>query len=179
MDINYPYIFPEEILSQNKFLSQNSIVSIEPIKHIPKIGLICGNIGPLDTRKRIKIPIWLGLILEKEEFCLLKNPSWFNLDWLEKKINKEKKNLALQSVPFNYLELSSIFISRKKEKIKFLLIKNSLIEELYAIRFTKIWSGMKKLQGKITAIKFDKIGSIELDSFKEILQAFLFLYFFT
>ncbi len=88
MCLDFPYVFPENFLLQNELISENSFIKIKVTKKIPKVCLINGNIGPTTSGKCSKVPLWLGLVLEKKEFCEVLNPFWFEMKWLEKKISK-------------------------------------------------------------------------------------------
>mmetsp|Transcript_45750 Transcript_45750/g.91566 ORF Transcript_45750/g.91566 Transcript_45750/m.91566 type:complete len:180 (-) Transcript_45750:2118-2657(-) len=178
MDLDCPHLFTENLFIQNELLSENALVKITITKKIPKIFLIIGEFGPFFFGKKTKVPLWVAIFLQRKAFCQISNPSWFELNWLEKKVKQEKQNLSLYSVPFNYYEIALLIFREKKKSENFIFTKISLIEELYTLRFTKLWNGIKKLKGKITALKFEKISLLELEAFKEILQTLLFLYLF-
>mmetsp|Transcript_50943 Transcript_50943/g.103573 ORF Transcript_50943/g.103573 Transcript_50943/m.103573 type:complete len:182 (-) Transcript_50943:80-625(-) len=179
MIINQDYlkIFPENCILQKEFFGENSQIKIKIIREFPKVNLIGGTFGPFSKKTTIKTFLWLGVFLEKTGFCEILNPSWFKLKWMDKNILKEKRETTLTNIPFNYIEISYIFFKKKTIHSNHSAIKMTLVEELYLIRFTKLWHGIKKIYGQINAIKFDKIGSIELETFKRVLQLILFLYF--
>lgn len=57
-----------------------------------EIELMPQSIGPLEVGKRIKVPLWAGLKLEKADAGLMKPPRWLNEQQMVKWLRMEKAN---------------------------------------------------------------------------------------
>lgn len=154
------------------FVFLENIVTVKVLKSIRKINLLSSKTGPFKKGKMVKIKFWIAILLQQLNLCKIEKPKWFEEKWLEKKINLEKNSILLQTLPFNYVEISKIF-SKNKNKI-FFLKESSLVEEIFSIRSLKLWNGIKTIKGQISALKFDKICLVEFLNLKKIIQFFLF-----
>mmetsp|Transcript_8117 Transcript_8117/g.19936 ORF Transcript_8117/g.19936 Transcript_8117/m.19936 type:complete len:136 (-) Transcript_8117:12-419(-) len=126
--------FYNDLSLQRNFLFYENLTTVLILKSFRKFNLLTLQIGPFKKGEKIKIKIWIAIILEDSNLCKIQNPNWLKTEWLEKKILLEKKTPLLQNLPYFYRELSFLSFQKKKNS-NFLFIKEiSLIEEIFSIR---------------------------------------------
>ncbi|AFP65613.1 hypothetical protein CMESO_465 (nucleomorph) [Chroomonas mesostigmatica CCMP1168] len=160
------------------FSAENLTIRVVFIRYFPLVNLIENQLGPFKKGTKAVIKIWVAIALQKTKYCLIKKPLWLTNKYLEKKIFLERNFKLLQPLPFFYLEIAHILYLRSKEI--FFQPENtiSFVEELYAVRFSKILNEIQNISGNISVLKFDKIGSIELFGIKKTIQLILFFFSF-
>lgn len=97
--------------------------------------------------RRAQVPLWVALILKAQDKCNIVPPLWLNCLSLEAKLEDEKKHPdAFSNLPWNWLEMSHIFLTRapddvadNKSKLKV------LVQDLREARLLKSKRGMKEL----------------------------------
>lgn len=165
-----------DINFQSKFFFYDNLISVKFVKPFSKVNLIGMKFGPFLKGERIKIKFWIALLLDEINFCQIQKPKWMKQNWLEKKVSLEKKTNNLHKIHYNYIEICNTFM---KYKLNFFHFKEiSLIEELFSIRSSKLWNGIKTITNQVNALKFDKICSIEFLNFKKIIQFLLYFLIF-
>ena len=97
-------------------------------------------------------------------------PTWLSPKWLKKKIFMEIDQEDLQMIPRNYIELSYMFYKNNKRFLKSVPFQNTLIEEFFSIRNSKLKMGLILLKIPIRAFRLENIGEVELINYKKILQ---------
>nr|UXY87213.1 DNA replication complex gins protein psf2 [Cryptomonas sp.] len=158
-----------EMVMQLEFFSEEILVEIRFLKNISNINLLVNDFCFLKKNHTIKINLWIAIVLKNAELCEIIKPKWLSSKWLKKKIYLEKKFHILQDIPYNYVEMASIFHKRIDKTLKYPDLTINLVEKLYSIRFHKIWTGLISLTDNIDVIKLDKISSVELYSIKTII----------
>mmetsp|Transcript_41145 Transcript_41145/g.102924 ORF Transcript_41145/g.102924 Transcript_41145/m.102924 type:complete len:179 (+) Transcript_41145:10-546(+) len=171
--------FYNDLNLQKNFLFYENLITVIVLKSFDRLNLLTFQMGPFKKGEKIKIKIWIAIILDDSNLCKLQNPSWLKTEWLEKKIFLEKKSPLLQNLPYFYRELGFLSFRRKKTRNFFFIKEISLIEEIFSIRSLKLWNGIQIIKNKINALKLDKIGATEFLNIKKTIQFFLyFLSFF-
>lgn len=78
---------PEEV----EFLAENEIVSILPSFTSSEYNLISGDVGPFRAGLPVNVPLWMAIILKKQNTCRIIPPDWMDVEKLEQ-IKENEKN---------------------------------------------------------------------------------------
>jgi GINS complex subunit 2 len=97
--------------------------------------------------RREKVPIWIALILKSQDKCNIVPPKWLNLVYLKEKYDEEIKfPLKFSSLPWNWLEISKVLLSRASDDLSDPSHQlRSIIQDLREIRLVKSRKGLKEL----------------------------------
>lgn len=97
--------------------------------------------------RREKVPIWVALILKSQDKCNIVPPKWLNLVYLKEKYDEEIKfPLKFSSLPWNWLEISKVLLSRASDDLSDPSHQlRSIIQDLREIRLVKSRKGLKEL----------------------------------
>ncbi|RLV94267.1 DNA replication complex GINS protein PSF2 [Spathaspora sp. JA1] len=136
-------LMPSEI----NFLAENETVTILPRYSMKKIELIGTPIPPLRAMRRERVPLWVALTLKSQDKCNIVPPKWLNLAYLKEKHEEElRKPNQFSDLPWNWLEISKILLSRASDDLSDPSHQlRSVIQDLREIRLVKSRKGLKEL----------------------------------
>ena len=167
--------FIEDVM-RLEFLAEEVKINIKFLKNFPNFSLLTDELKNIKKNSVQKVSIWIAISLKNFKFVKIIKPKWLEINWLKKKILKEKLKKNLQKVPYNYIELTFIFYKKVKDILEFPDEVLNLVEILFQIRLTKTWKGLRNIKKNEKLIKLHNIASIELYSLKNCIL-FLFQIF--
>ncbi|EAY06994.1 Partner of SLD five, PSF2 family protein [Trichomonas vaginalis G3] len=170
MDLNWT---PEEL---SFIAEQETTIKITPNFNLDKMDFISGSFGSFRAGHQIKVPLWLGLHLNKKDACTLHPPSWLTISILKQLIAREKENKeALGKVPSHYIEVAFAFFNSERSNIVEPDLVRSLIEDLWTLRIEKIRSIFTKKAENLTELYFtcENITKMEVHMFREPISAII------
>ncbi|KAG5421939.1 PSF2 [Candida metapsilosis] len=129
------------------FLAENDLITILPRYSIKKINLIGATVPNLRAMRREKVPLWVALILKAQDKCNIVPPKWLNVNYLKEKYDDEiRKPTQFSDLPWNWLELSKILLTKAADDLPDSVSDlRSIIQDLREIRLIKSRKGLKEL----------------------------------
>lgn len=110
--------FPSELKrtftsSEMMFVAENDLIEvISKVRTNEKLLLITTDLPKLRLMASYKIPIWLAVILRKQNKITVTPPNWLTEKYFIKKYNEELENPSnFAKMPDKWLEISKIFLS--------------------------------------------------------------------
>jgi GINS complex subunit 2 len=155
------FLIREDIM-RIEFLSEEVKITVKFLKNISNLTLLSAELKHIKKNTIKKINIWISLLLMDLKFIKIIKPTWLEINWLKKKIHREKEKKYLQKIPFNYIELTFILYKKAKEIFDYSDEILILVEILFQIRLSKIWKELKDIKKDIKLIKLQNIASTEL-----------------
>merc|ERR1712113_1372285 len=79
LEYNYSNIFSYNEL---EFYAEDELVEILPRFSLPNKGLLrllSGTYGPFCISKKIKVPFWVAILLQKDDKCTIIEPLWMDI----------------------------------------------------------------------------------------------------
>ncbi|KAI5966290.1 PSF2 [Candida pseudojiufengensis] len=112
-----------------------------------KIDLIGTRIPNLRAMRREKVPLWVALILKNQDKCNIVPPKWLNVIYLKEKYEEEiKKPTQFSDIPWNWLEMSKILLSKAPDDLQDSSHDiRSILQDLREVRLIKSRKGLKEL----------------------------------
>ncbi|KAI5954807.1 PSF2 [Candida theae] len=101
----------------------------------------------LRAMRREKVPLWVALILKAQGKCNIVPPKWLNVNYLKEKYDDEiRKPAQFSDLPWNWLELSKILLTKAPDDLPDAVSDlRSIIQDLREIRLIKSRKGLKEL----------------------------------
>ncbi|KNB45694.1 DNA replication complex GINS protein [Blastocystis sp. subtype 4] len=108
-----------------------------------KLEMICGEYGPFEPLERAKVPLWLALILKRNNKCRVVMPDWMSPDNLRKSLEADrntdiKSNYSLVELPEHYIEISRLLLESCEDDIQDVREVRSLIDTLIKVRENRL-----------------------------------------
>lgn len=155
-------LLPAEI----EFLAENQLIKIQPSQRMDRLKLISGNYGPFKPPLSKQVPLWLALTLKKKGKCKVQPPEWLNCDFLQEKLDEERRNPnGFSELPFHWLETIQLLLDHARDDMRHADQLQSLVKDLQDSRQAKIRVGLKKsLDG--VALDATNLGCMEVNELK-------------
>ena len=80
------------LASEINFLAENELVEVQPRVAMDTLPLIGTNLPKLRINQKVSIPIWLAIILKKQNKISLVPPPWLSRSYLKRKYEEEVAN---------------------------------------------------------------------------------------
>lgn len=161
--------------TETNFIAEETIVTIIPNFDHPKMRLISGNFGPLESGLPCRVPLWLALTLRKRGKCTIGIPDWMSFASLTEFVQNESASQVLSGVPFFYLEVAQLLLHHAKEDIKDWELVSSKLQDLENIRKDRLRLGALSIadtvnQGQPVVIaKLNNVAAMEIVAIRDLL----------
>ncbi|ODV57859.1 DNA replication protein PSF2 [Ascoidea rubescens DSM 1968] len=154
------------LASEINFLAENELVDVLPKTSMDSLPLIGTNLPKLRINQKVSIPIWLAIILKKQNKINLIPPNWLSINYLKQKYEEELKNKdKFSEMPWFWLEFSKMFLIHfKDDLIDPSYSIRSIIQDLREIRLIKIRSGFKELNE--SNLTFNNLSLMEINEIR-------------
>ncbi|KAI8348867.1 Psf2-domain-containing protein [Blakeslea trispora] len=139
-----PSFTPGEI----EFIAGSEIISIIPKVKMPRLQFIQGAFGPFLPPLAAKVPVWLALLMKKNNKCSILCPEWLNIDYLKKRHEEEEKEDEFSKLPFHYMELSQMLLETAEDDIPDSEQIRKILKDLRETRQAKSRAGLGVLDDK-------------------------------
>ncbi|KAJ0408617.1 hypothetical protein P43SY_008964 [Pythium insidiosum] len=139
------------------------------------LNFISGDFGPFQPGITTRVPLWLAIMLKQLNKCRIIEPSWFSVDYLSQRLEREKDSDVFEELPFHYLEIASLLFKHAAEDIEQIEHIRSLLEDIQNVRQDKIRNGLYKIAndvqsgGTAYAIQMNNIGALEVNSVRQFM----------
>ncbi|KAI9480343.1 MAG: DNA replication complex GINS protein PSF2 [Benjaminiella poitrasii] len=135
---------PNEI----EFIASDEKISIIPKTKLPRLQFIQGTFGPFLPPLAAEVPVWLALLMKKNNKCNIICPDWLNIDVLKQRQEEEEKELEFSRLPFHYMELAQMLLDAAPDDIPNAEQIHKLLKDLRETRQAKSRSGLAALDDK-------------------------------
>ncbi|KAI8968947.1 DNA replication complex GINS protein PSF2 [Mycotypha africana] len=114
--------------SEMEFIAGNEMIKIIPKEKMNKLQFIQGIFGPFQPPIEAEVPVWLAILMKKNNKCSIVCPEWLDvgkvkdqchrsMKYLKQRHAEEEKEDEFSKVPFHYLELSQMLLETAPDDI--------------------------------------------------------------
>lgn len=147
------------------FLAEEEPINILPRYSMNRLELIGSNLGKLRPLQKTEVPLWIAVILKRQNKCSIMIPSWLSVPYLKKKYTEEQKiRNKVTNLPWHWIPISKIlldicsddFVDSPHEL-------RSLIQDLRDIRMLKTRRGFDGIDDdylELTGLSLFEINEI-------------------
>lgn len=147
------------------FLAEEELIDILPRYSMNKLELIGTNLGKLRPLQKTEVPLWIAVILKRQNKCSIMIPPWLSVPYLKKKYAEEQKvRNKVTSLPWHWIPISKIlldvcpddFVDSPHEL-------RSLIQDLRDIRMLKTRQGFDAIDDdylELTGLSLFEVNEI-------------------
>ncbi|KAH9251141.1 hypothetical protein BASA81_011040 [Batrachochytrium salamandrivorans] len=165
----------------NQHFAESGEISILPNFRLgkPLQLLDSTRVGPFIPQTPTTVPLWLALLLKKQNKCKIIVPDWLSPDVLLAQRQEERersKQEYAKTANFHYREVAHLLLKHCAEDFEDADLVRSLLEDLDNLRNVKIRSGLKtvaKNQAETlkvdTALNLTELSALELVEFRPFL----------
>ncbi|KAI9318361.1 DNA replication complex GINS protein psf2 [Dichotomocladium elegans] len=132
---------PREI----EFMAGNSTIDIIPTFKLNKLKFVQGVFGPFRPLLKTKVPLWLALLMKKNNMCTIVIPEWLSVDKLKDNLEQEQNNDEFSALPYNYMEVSHMLLETASNDIPNAEQVRRLLKDLRETRQAKTRIGLQAL----------------------------------
>ncbi|GMG33880.1 unnamed protein product [Ambrosiozyma monospora] len=150
---------PKEI----SFLAEQEPIMILPRYSMHGTTLISAKLPNLRALHRESIPIWLALILKRQDKCNIVIPDWLQLSYLQQKYEDEIQNPnKFSKLPWHWITISKLLLDSAVDDFMDPVYEiRSLIQDLREVRLLKARRGLKELNE--VYLQLDGLSLIEIN----------------
>ncbi|KAI8374557.1 uncharacterized protein BYT42DRAFT_594593 [Radiomyces spectabilis] len=142
---------PREI----EFLAGNESIAIIPKYKLPRLDLIqvsmtrtAHPVGPFRPPVRTVVPLWLALLMKKNQKCSIVPPDWLTVESLTKRLEEEENHPEFSALPFHYMEMSQMILECASDDLPNASEVRRLLKDLRETRQFKARKGLGELDDK-------------------------------
>lgn len=147
------------------FLAEEEMIDILPRYTMNKLELIGRDLSKLKPLQKTEVPLWIAIVLKRQNKCSIMIPSWLSVPYLKSKYAEEQKiKNKVSSLPWHWIPISKIlldvcpddFVDSPHEL-------RSLIQDLRDIRMLKTRQGFDAIDDdylELTGLSLFEINEI-------------------
>lgn len=128
-----------------EFIAGDEKITIIPKVKMPRMKCIQGNVGPFQPPLPVEVPVWLSLIMKKNNKCTIVCPDWLTVENLKKRHEEEEKENEFSTLPFHYMELAQMLLETASDDIVNAEQIRKILKDLRETRQAKSRVGVKVL----------------------------------
>lgn len=161
------HLLPEQSLTSKEvaFLAEQELIMILPRYTMNGTQLVGQNMPKLKSLQRAQVPIWLAILLKKQNKCNIVTPDWLTVPFLKSKYAEEQRRKdRVTQLPWHWIPISKIlldicpddFVDSPHEL-------RSLIQDLREIRMLKTRQGFAMIDDEyleLTGLSLLEINEI-------------------
>eukprot|EP00899_Mesostigma_viride_P014197 jgi/Mesvir1/22779/Mv14169-RA.1 len=153
--------------NEMEFFAEDELIEIVPNFRMDALSMLSGTFGPFRPQLPIRVPLWLAISLRKRHKCTIRPPEWMNVESLMETLALERENArAFQPLPFAYLEVATLLHHYAAEDIEDSYKVHTLVEDVRAVRFSKVEAGLGRLQSAVSAVKLNNLAACEVNTMR-------------
>ncbi|GMM53163.1 DNA replication protein [Starmerella bacillaris] len=156
--------------SELAFLAEDELITILPRQNLSRMDFK-GWVQPaLRALRRSEVPLWLAVILKRQDRCTIIYPNWLDATYLKTVLEAEGRDSAsFAALPYMWQELSDTILAEAAEDCQGSVAEiMRTLQELKELRLNKLRQGV--LVNNDSHLRMDGIGSAELNLVKPILS---------
>ncbi|CDH58526.1 dna replication complex gins protein psf2 [Lichtheimia corymbifera JMRC:FSU:9682] len=153
---------PREI----EFLAGNETITIIPTVKLPKLDFIQGTIGPFQPPLKSTVPVWLALLMKRNNLCTVVPPEWLTVENLTSKLEDEQTEPEFSQLPFRYMELSHMLLEVASTDIPNAEQVRRLLKDLRETRQAKTRLGIQSLDDE--SLMMNNMSLMEINEIRPL-----------
>lgn len=147
------------------FLAEQENIYILPRYSTNGITLIAKSMPKLKALQKTEVPIWLAILLKKQNKCNIVIPEWLSVPYLSNKYKEEqRKKDRVSRLPWNWIPISKILLDTCPDDfVDSPHQLRALIQDLREIRLLKTRKGFKMIEDnylELTGLSLLEINEI-------------------
>ncbi|KAL1929577.1 hypothetical protein VTP01DRAFT_1715 [Rhizomucor pusillus] len=135
---------PREI----EFLAGHEEITVIPTHRMPRLDLIEESYGPFRPPLKAKVPLWLALMMKKNNRCHILAPEWLSTESLSRRLQEEEQESEFSALPFHYMEIAQMLLETAPDDIPDAEEIRRLLKDLRETRQSKARLGLSALDHK-------------------------------
>ncbi|KAI9025827.1 Psf2-domain-containing protein [Phycomyces nitens] len=132
---------PQEV----EFLSGNEMLTIIPTQRINELDLIQKSVGPFRPPLQSKVPLWLAILMKKQQKCTIVCPEWLTVECLKDRLEEEENDADFSKLPFHYMEMAQLILENARDDVPNSEQVRTLLKDLRETRQAKSRVGLAEL----------------------------------
>lgn len=156
--------------SEINYLAENEPVLVISNVNMDSIPLITMDLTKLKLMNSYSLPLWLAIILKKQNKVTVTPPSWLNETNLSNKYQEETLNpTEFSRLPDKWMEISRMFIRHfQSDLIDDANTIYQCIQDLREIRMTKLRKGLTNMNE--INLSFNNLSLMEINEFRPFIS---------
>jgi GINS complex subunit 2 len=156
--------------AQVEFLAEDVEVQIIPEFASPAITLLAGRYGPFVPAYPTAVPLWFALLLKQRQRCRIIPPAWLQQEALQATIQAERDQpLQFEALHDHYFEMATSLLRHAPEDIPNSEKVRTLLEDLWALRNTKVREQISSLLESASTLKATNMSRMEINVWRNTL----------
>ncbi|OZJ02909.1 hypothetical protein BZG36_04930 [Bifiguratus adelaidae] len=151
---------PQEI----EYLAENELIYIVPNQSLSTVELIVGSFGPFRPPVRTRVPLWMALMLKKNQNCTIIPPEWLTSEFFSARLADEEQQPTFSELPYTYMEVAHMLLNHASDDIPNANEIHVLLKNLRETREVKAREGVKNLDA--TYLQVNNIAQMELNEIR-------------
>lgn len=149
--------------------AESAKVDIIMRQPLPEMALLGGTIGPVPALQRIEVPIWLAILLRRQERCTVLIPSWLSKETVRGWIADERRRKdSLAPLPWHWYSIGLVLLKEARPDFAESPLEiQGLLAELHDLRGGKTRAGLHSLDG--VYLNLTGLAHLEIANLKPIL----------
>jgi len=171
-------------LSEGEFFAENTLITILPeISSDRNLELISGQYPRFKKDRKMKVPIWLAVMLRRKKRCRIVPPEWMTERSLQEWLDKENppnasaervlESQTLEPTDFYYAEIAKIVLKHAEDEFRDTEKIRMLLEDIQQVRAQKIrkYVGLAIERDDVQMLMLENIASIEIAGIRHFMTA--------
>ncbi|KAK8819805.1 hypothetical protein WA556_002791, partial [Blastocystis sp. ATCC 50177/Nand II] len=135
-----------------------------------KLHMISGDFGPFEPMEQATVPLWLAIILKKNNKCRIVMPTWLSVNNLRIALEKDRtmdlnNDPVLYSLPNHYIEISRILLENCEDDIEDAKEVRSLLDIIIKVRESRLNEFKSTVIGYLSSTLEEKFNHGEYREF--------------
>lgn len=155
---------PSEIF----FLCEDEEIEILSLRKLTDLQLVGLKTPKLEARRYAKVPLWLALLLKKQNRCKIVMPKWLHITNLKEIYEEETsaRHKFSDRLPWHWLEMGHVLLDSAADDVEVGTPTElrAVLQDLREIRQAKARTGIKQLNE--SHIQMDNLGHMELNELR-------------
>jgi len=144
------------------FLAKNELLTVVPNFSHEGYKLIQGNFGPFKPNIACNVPIWLAVMLKKQNMCRMVQPEWMDVEYLKEQVKLQAATTDFIKLPYHYIEIFTIFSQNAQQDVIEFNEVSSLITDLQFQRQKNLSDMLKDADRQTVGFYISNLCQFEL-----------------
>lgn len=149
------------------FLAEDEIIEVLPRQGLDSLELLGSDIPRMRPQLRSKVPLWLALVMKKQQRCQIVPPEWLSVEVLTSIYEEEAKTVDRFSnrLPMNWLEIGHILLNKAADDFESPEASiRALLQSVREVRLAKARAGLAELNE--SHMQLDDLGLMEINEIR-------------
>ena len=130
-------------LSDLELFAEDEMIEIVSSVNMSKLRMISGEYGPFEPMERASVPLWLALVLKRNNKCRIVIPQWMSVENLQSTLERDKSismtdDPTLCPLPDHYIEISRLMLENCEDDITDSNTVRSLLDRIIKVRENRL-----------------------------------------